>query len=84
MLLATIGGITQALLILFNWIVSPFAKFGFEMRAYKRLYFARTNDDSLFRKKPKDNMMYFKCFEESEFAHNPFAGEYSHSEEVFP
>ena len=54
MWLAMIGGITQSLLIAFNWMVAPFAKFGFQMRAYKRLYWARTSEDKLFDTKPDD------------------------------
>lgn len=63
MWLALIGGVTQSLLIVFNWIVSPFAQFGFQMRAYKRLYWARTSDDKLFHKKETDKVRYRRDFD---------------------
>jgi hypothetical protein len=65
MWLAMIGGIITSLMIVFNWLVAPFAKFGFQMRAIKRLYWVRTSDEKLFNEKPKDKNRYKRDFEES-------------------
>ena len=75
MWLALVGGVTQSLLLAFNWIVSPFAKFGFQLRAAKRLYWARTSDDKLFLEKPEDKIRYRRDFDE--FGQNPFEDEVS-------
>jgi hypothetical protein len=76
MFLAMVGGVTQTLLIVFNWIVAPFAKFGFQMRAYKRLYWARTSDDRLFVAKPDDKTRFKRDFEECTLAQNPYEEEF--------
>ena len=75
MWLALVGGVTQSLLLAFNWIVSPFAKFGFQLRAAKRLYWARTSDDKLFLEKPEDKIRYRRDFDE--FGQNPCEDEVS-------
>ena len=50
--------------LLFGWVVAPIASHGFEVRALKRLYWARTKDDALLREKPRDYYLYQKTFEE--------------------
>lgn len=72
MWLGMIGGIITSLMIVFNWIVSPFARFGFQMRAFKRLYWVRTSDEKLFDEKSGDKIRYKRDFEESSLVKNPF------------
>jgi hypothetical protein len=61
---AILGGITQSCMIFLNWCVLPFSKHGFQLRAAKRLYFARTQDPKLFKSRPHDGTRYKRDFEE--------------------
>lgn len=76
MWLGLMGGIAMFLYAVFNSIVSPFARFGFQMRAYKRLYWARTSDEKLFKTRPEDSVRYRRDFEECQLSQNPFFDEY--------
>lgn len=50
------------------------------MRAYKRLYWARTKEDKLFNEKPDDKIRYRRDFEESNLGQNPYEDEFQPKE----
>jgi hypothetical protein len=47
-LLGDLGGVTEVIMILFGFFVFPFSEHQFTMAAAKKLFLARTTDDTIF------------------------------------
>jgi hypothetical protein len=54
------------------------------MRAYKRLYWARTSDKKLLISKPDDKTRFKRDFEECALAQNPYEDEFSTAKNIGP
>lgn len=48
-LLGDLGGITQIFYLIFGIILYPFSEHSFVVKALKKLYYARTRDNEIFR-----------------------------------
>ena len=49
-ILGDLGGVTEVIMILFGFFLYPISEHSFVLQALRRLYKARTTDESLFRK----------------------------------
>jgi hypothetical protein len=48
MVLGSLGGIGNIMVIIFGFILYPISEHSFNMKAFKKFYFARTKDQTLF------------------------------------
>ena len=55
-LLGDLGGAIKVIMIIFGFFIFPFAEHQFTMAAAKRLYLARTTDDSIFVNQTPENL----------------------------
>lgn len=69
-LLGDLGGATEVIMILFGFFIFPFAEHQFTMAAAKRLFLARTSDNSIFVN-PSPEKLNAKAFDEKSMAHLP-------------
>ena len=44
-----LGGVTEVLLICFNFLLLPISEHSFTLQAIRKLYMARTSDDTIFK-----------------------------------
>lgn len=49
-ILGDLGGVTEVIMLLFGFFLYPISEHSFSLQALKRLYKARTVDDSIFKK----------------------------------
>ena len=68
--LAYVGGLTYSLHSIIGWSVEPFAKHGFVLRALKRLYVARTQDQFAFKQNAQDGTRFQRHFEDLDVQNN--------------
>jgi len=47
--LGDLGGVTEVIMLLFGFFLFPISEHSFILQALRRLYKARTTDDSLFK-----------------------------------
>ena len=69
-LLGDLGGATEVIMIMFGFFIFPFAEYQFTMAAAKRLFLARTTDDSIFVI-PNPEKLNKKVFDKKSMAHLP-------------
>lgn len=48
--LGDLGGVTEVIMLLFGFFLYPISEHSFILQALRRLYKARTKDDTIFRK----------------------------------
>ena len=49
-ILGDLGGVTEVIMLLFGFFLYPIAEHSFILQALRRLYKARTKDETIFRK----------------------------------
>ena len=57
-----VGGLTNVMVVIFSLLNMPFANFSSFTKAIKRLYFAKTKDNKLFKHKDRNLGKYFDKF----------------------
>ena len=53
-ILGDLGGVTEVIMLLFGFFLFPISEHSFSLQALKRLYKARTIDNSIFKKSPEE------------------------------
>ena len=54
-ILGDLGGVTEVIMLLFGFFLFPISEHSFILQALRRLYKARTKDDTIFRKDDHDH-----------------------------
>ncbi len=57
-----VGGLTNVMVVILSLLNMPFANFSSFTKAIKRLYFAKTKDNKLFKHKDRNLGKYFDKF----------------------